>query len=314
MPQARSEPTQLCFLSRTTPSSSNYAHAYTITGSEGLVFDIKEVQLKLIPLLRVLGLGLAAGLELLLLLLLEEEQSVDLVGDAVVRGEGVGNLLTADQGGHDTGTDDEGQDEAVHAVPVGSTAVGSGASVVVVQEGESEELADQSVLGGEEQSRPSNGRRDNTGRITLVAVLSAVSGPLKTPVDGTQEREDLSLLPVSLSLEWTSKVSTYHSTVSDLDGLDHVEQELGGLAGEDEAIVTSSGSADLVREVDGLQRSSEVGNDTGHTEVQSLLGDVRKAEGVLDHFLRENQECKSIEHLHICQRVDKPMGGTACDG
>lgn len=248
-----------------------------------------------IPLLRVLELGLAAGLELLLLLLLQEQKSADLVGDAVLRGDGVGNLLTADQGGHDAGTDDEGQDKAVHAVPGGSAAEGSGASVVVVEEGESEELADQSILGGEEQSRPGNGRGDNTGRITLVAVFSAVSGPLKTPVDGTEEREDLLMHPISLNLGIPGGMgSTHHSTVSDLDGLDHVEQELGSLTGEDEAVGAGSGSADLVRKVHGLQRSSEIRDDTGHTEVQSLPGDLRKAEGVLDHFLWAlNPECKS---------------------
>ncbi len=71
-------------------------------------------------LLRLLFLGssLEGSSGLLLLLLLEEEKGVDLFGDVVVPGNDTRDLLTADEGGHDTGTDDEGQDEAVHAVPV----------------------------------------------------------------------------------------------------------------------------------------------------------------------------------------------------
>lgn len=142
-------------------------------------------------LLVLAELGLAASLSLLLLLLLQEDQSVDLVLDGVLRLDGLLNLLTADQGGHDGGTDHEGQDEAVHAVPVGSTAGGGGAGVVVVQESEGKELGDQSVLGGEQQSRPGHGRGNDTGSVTAVAELAAVARPLKTPVDSTEEGEDL---------------------------------------------------------------------------------------------------------------------------
>ena len=107
--------------------------------------------------------------------------------------EGTGDLLTADQAGNNAGTDDEGEDEAVHAVPGGGAAGSSGASVVVVQEGEGKELRDQGILNGEQQGRPGNGRGDNTGSVALVAVLAAVAGPLETPVDGTEEGEDLLL-------------------------------------------------------------------------------------------------------------------------
>lgn len=108
-------------------------------------------------------------------------------------GKGLLDLLTADQGSHDGGTDDEGQHETVHAVPVRSTASGGSTGIVVVQEGESEELADQSVLDGEQQSRPGHSGGDHTGSVTAVTELAAVSSPLKTPVDGTEERKDLTI-------------------------------------------------------------------------------------------------------------------------
>lgn len=108
-------------------------------------------------------------------------------------GNGLLDLLTADQGSHDGGTNDEGQHETVHAVPVRSTASGSSTGIVVVQEGESEELADQSVLDGEQQSRPGHSGGDDTGGVAAVTELAAVSSPLKTPVDGTEERKDLTI-------------------------------------------------------------------------------------------------------------------------
>lgn len=142
-------------------------------------------------LLILAELSLAASLNLLLLLLLQEDQGVDLVRDGVLGADALLDLLTADQGGHNGGTDDEGQDEAVHAVPVGSTADSGGAGIVVVQESEGKELGDQGVLSGEQQSRPSHGRGNNTGSVTAVAELAAVASPLKAPVDSTEEGEDL---------------------------------------------------------------------------------------------------------------------------
>lgn len=142
-------------------------------------------------LLGLLDLTTAASIGLLLLLLLQEDQSVDLVRDGVLGGDNLLDLLVADQGSDNGGTDDEGQHETVHAVPVGGTAGGGGAGVVVVQEGEGQELGDQSVLDGEEQSRPGHSGGDHTGGVTAVAELAAVASPLKTPVDGTEEGEDL---------------------------------------------------------------------------------------------------------------------------
>lgn len=78
---------------------------------------------------------------------------------------------------------------------------------------------------------------------------------------------------------------TYDGTVANLDGLQHVQHELSALAGEDQTVAGSGSAVDLVGEVDGLKRGGQVGDDTGHTNVESLLGDLLKAESVLDDFL-----------------------------
>lgn len=161
--------------------------------TEVLSQEIELLTLSKGNLVGLLDLATATSVSFLLLLLLEEDQSVDLVLDGVLRDQGLLDLLTADQGGNNAGTDNEGQDEAVHAVPVGSTAGSGGTGVVVVQEGEGEELADQSVLNGEQQSRPGHSGGDDTGSVAAVAELAAVASPLETPVDGTEEGEDLTV-------------------------------------------------------------------------------------------------------------------------
>lgn len=152
---------------------------------------INQVLEDLDLLLFLAQLGPAAGVSLLLLLLLQELQSADLVGDGVLRADGLLDLLAADQGRDNAGTDHKGQHEAVHAVPVRSTAGGGGTGVGVVQEGKGEELADQRVLDGKEQSRPGHGGGNHAGDVAAVAVLAAVGSPLEAPVDGTEEGEDL---------------------------------------------------------------------------------------------------------------------------
>lgn len=145
-------------------------------------------------LVALLDLTTATSIGLGLLLLLQEEQSVDLILESVLRGNSLLDLLTADQGSNDGGADNEGQHEAVHAVPVRGPTNSGGASVVVVKVGEGEELGDQSILNGEQQSGPGHSGGDHTGGITAVAELAAVASPLKTPVDSTEEREDLTKL------------------------------------------------------------------------------------------------------------------------
>ena len=146
------------------------------------------------PLLLVLiltKLSPAAALSLLLLLLLQEQQGVDLVLDRVLRSDRVGNLLPANQTSHNAGSHHKRQHKPVHAVPRRSVAAACGPRVVVVQECEGEELADQRVLNGEQQRRPGHGRCNNTSCVALVADLAAVAGPLETPVDGSEEGKDL---------------------------------------------------------------------------------------------------------------------------
>lgn len=65
-----------------------------------------------------------------------------------------------------------------------------------------------------------------------------------------------------------------------------MEHQLGSLAGEDEAIAGGGSTVDLVGKVDGLEGSSEIGDDTSHSEVESLLGGSLKAESVLNDFLK----------------------------
>lgn len=78
---------------------------------------------------------------------------------------------------------------------------------------------------------------------------------------------------------------TYDGTIANLDGLQHVQHQLSALAGEDQAFTSTGSAVDLVGQVDGLERGSQVRNDTGHTDVEGLLGDSSKAESVLDDFL-----------------------------
>lgn len=105
--------------------------------------------------------------------------------------DGVGDLLTTDQAGDNAGAHHEGQHKAVHSVPVGSPAGRSGARIVVVEEGEGKELADQGIFDWEQQGGPGDGRSDHTRGVAAVAELASISGPFKTPVDSSEEGEDL---------------------------------------------------------------------------------------------------------------------------
>ena len=122
-----------------------------------------------------------------LLLLLDLLQGVDTICQSVGGVEVVGDLLATNQAEDNASTDDEGEDEAVHGVPRRSPAFNSGASVGVVEEGECQELRDQGIFDGKEKGWPRNGGCDHTDRVPAVASASAIFGPLKTPVDGTEE-------------------------------------------------------------------------------------------------------------------------------
>ena len=78
---------------------------------------------------------------------------------------------------------------------------------------------------------------------------------------------------------------TYDGTPANLDGLQHVQHQLGTLAGEEKTVTSDRSTVDLVGEVDGLHGGDQVGDDTSHTDGESLLRDLRQTEGVLDNFL-----------------------------
>ena len=80
-------------------------------------------------------------------------------------------------------------------------------------------------------------------------------------------------------------VITYNGTVSDLDRLSKVEQERGSLSREQKARAVNGVVVDLPCEVAGVQRGCQIRNNTGKTEVESLLGNFIEGEGLLDHFL-----------------------------
>ena len=78
-----------------------------------------------------------------------------------------------------------------------------------------------------------------------------------------------------------------------------MKHQLGSLAGENEAITGGGSTVDLVGKVDSLERSSEVGDDTSHSEIESLLGGSLKAESVLDDFLKVvKRQCLVIYPIH----------------
>lgn len=143
---------------------------------------------------RSLLLLLLLALGLLKLLLAEVQECLDLLGHSVLGGKALQDSLASDQTGDNACAHDEGQHEPVHAVPVRRQAATSRPGVVVVQEDERKELADERILHGEQQRGPGHRRSDAASRVSPEAVLAAVSSPLKTPVDGTEERENLSIV------------------------------------------------------------------------------------------------------------------------
>jgi hypothetical protein len=101
------------------------------------------------------------------------------------------NLSAANQRRDDGGADDEGQDEAVDAVPRRSPAALGGTGVGVVEEVEDEELRDQGVFHWEQEGGPGEGGGEDTDGVAAVAVVAIVAAELKTPVDCAEEGEDL---------------------------------------------------------------------------------------------------------------------------
>lgn len=75
-----------------------------------------------------------------------------------------------------------------------------------------------------------------------------------------------------------------------------MEQERSSLSGEQKARSIDDVVVDFPCEVAGVQRSCQIRNDTGKTEVESLLGNFIEGEGLLDDFLCRNYlACRSTK-------------------
>ena len=82
---------------------------------------------------------------------------------------------------------------------------------------------------------------------------------------------------------------TYNSAVADLQWLDDVQSELGGLAAEEIARAVFSGVVHLEGAVEGAGRGGEVGQHAGHTDIVGFPWYGLKTEGVADGFLQYNR-------------------------
>lgn len=103
-------------------------------------------------------------------------------------------------------------------------------------------MRDQSVLDGEHDGGPTDSRGDDTDGVTGVALVATISSPFETPVDGTEEGEDLfekREVYMSEGFLWTIserwRMKTYSSSVSDLKRLENVKGVLGGVLAEEVA-------------------------------------------------------------------------------
>ena len=140
-------------------------------------------------------LGLGAGLRLCIvhleLLQLGLSQGSHPVGRASGPGDEICNLSSANQRRNDTSSDNEGKDESISRIPTWSPASSRGSRICVVQEGECKELSDQSDFSGEQKGRPCNGCGNNPDEVSWVALVSTKASPFETPMDGTQEGDNL---------------------------------------------------------------------------------------------------------------------------
>lgn len=115
----------------------------------------------------------------------------------------------------------------IRLTPRGSPALKRSASIDKVKTNEAHELSNQSVFDGHERGAPAcHGGEDAYG-IARVAVYSSVLCPLETPMDRTQERDNLQFVSKFRSCLGSGKA--YAGSITNLDGLEEVEQMCSGV-------------------------------------------------------------------------------------
>ena len=141
----------------------------------------------------VLGddLGASCGLLFLQLLDLRVPESLDSIGWAWQLANSVGDLASANKRNDNCAADNKGQNKSVDTVPGWGPTTLASAAVGVVEEVEGKELGDEGVFNGQEKGRPGNSGGNDTNGIASVPVSTTKCGPLKTPMDGAKERDDL---------------------------------------------------------------------------------------------------------------------------
>jgi len=73
-------------------------------------------------------------------------------------------------------------------------------------------------------------------------------------------------------------ICTYHSAVADLQRLNDVQQQLGGLLVHEQPAASGRGAVDLEGAEDGAEGSRGVGNYTRHAHVVRLPWDILETE------------------------------------
>jgi hypothetical protein len=69
-------------------------------------------------------------------------------------------------------------------------------------------------------------------------------------------------------------IVSYRSTISNLERLEDVEEQFGSLLAEQNALTNGVGVVDLPSAIDGAGGSSDIGQNTGHTNVVGLSGNL----------------------------------------
>ena len=101
------------------------------------------------------------------------------------------DLASSNQADDNLGTDEKGEDETVHGVPLREPSANCGASVCEVEEVEVQELSDQGVFDRHENCWPCNCGSNDSVDIPTIAVISTITSIFEAPVDSSKERNNL---------------------------------------------------------------------------------------------------------------------------